>query len=150
LFVPERVLSPEHALLNSASNLLVLQAPFCIQPVMIMARFNLLFVMTGLIVAFSSNVAFSQQGFNPNEAESMMSSNVVELKDQLYFGLRTFRPDQQAFLDQVVAKVDNGEISRAMVNVIYVWARKRNPKVPFPYFEIAMRLLAEKRGVTFP
>lgn len=93
--------------------------------------------------------AKSQDGFNPNDAERMMSSNVVELKEQLYFGLRTFRPEQRAFLDQVVTKVENKEISRAMVNVIFIWAQKRNPKVPFPYFEIALKLLAGKKGVTF-
>ena len=79
-----------------------------------------------------------------------MSFNQVELRDQLYFGLRTFLPQQQAFLDNVIAKVDSGEISRAMVNVVFVWSKKRNPKIPFPYFEAVMRLLAEKRGVTFP
>ena len=79
-----------------------------------------------------------------------MSFNQVELRDQLYFGLRTFLPQQQEFLDNVIAKVDSGEISRAMVNVVFVWSRKRNPKIPFPYFEAVMRLLAEKRGVTFP
>lgn len=79
-----------------------------------------------------------------------MSFNQVELRDQLYFGLRTFLPEQQAFLDNVIAKVDSGEISRAMVNVVFVWSKKRNPKIPFPYFEAVMRLLAEKRGVTFP
>jgi hypothetical protein len=100
-------------------------------------------------VQFCSIVVHAQDGFNPNDAERMMSSNVVELREQLYFGLRTFRPEQRAFLDQVVTKVENKEISRAMVNVIFIWAQKRNPKVPFPYFEIALKLLAEKRGVTF-
>jgi hypothetical protein len=53
------------------------------------------------------------------------------------------------FVDQVVAKVEAGELSRAMVNVVYVWAKKRKPNIPFPYFEYVMRLLAEKRGITF-
>ena len=88
-----------------------------------------------------------QDGFQINEAERMMSFNTIELKDQLYFGLRTFLPEQQAFLDVVVAKVESRELSRAMVNVVFVWAKKRNPKIPFPYFETALRLLAEKRGV---
>jgi hypothetical protein len=97
----------------------------------------------------SPSVALAQDGLDFNEAERMMSFNVVELKDQLYFGLRTFQPEQQAFLDQVVQKVDNQEIPRSMVNIVFVWAKKRNPRVPYPYFEIAMRLLAERRGVTF-
>lgn len=89
----------------------------------------------------------SQDSLDFNEAERMMSFNTVELKDQLYYGLRTFLPEQREFLDRVVVKVDSGELPRAMVNVVFVWARKRNPKIPYPYFEIALRLLAEKRGV---
>lgn len=118
-------------------------------------RYLVGFLAFGLVLVLTSygrlhlETANAQEGFNPNDAERMMSSNVVELREQLYFGLRTFRPEQRAFLDQVVAKVESKEISRAMVNVIFNWAQKRNPKVPYPYFEIALKLLAEKRGVTF-
>lgn len=91
----------------------------------------------------------AQDGIDFNEAENMFSYNVVELRDQLKFGLRVAFPEQEAFVNEVVAKVDSGELSRAMVNVVFVWSRKRNPRIPFPYFEAVMRLLAEKRGVTF-
>ncbi|MCY2979370.1 MAG: hypothetical protein NTU79_11960 [Planctomycetota bacterium] len=108
--------------------------------------------LSGVVFALSSPAPESvhAQSSDFNEAENMMSFNQVELRDQLFFGLRTFLPQQQAFLDNVIAKVDSGEISRAMVNVVFVWSKKRNPKIPFPYFEAVMRLLAEKRGVTFP
>jgi hypothetical protein len=79
----------------------------------------------------------------------MLSLNTVELRDQLNYGLRVAFPEQQVFVDQVVAKVETGELSRAMVNVVYVWAKKRKPNIPFPYFEYVMRLLAEKRGISF-
>jgi hypothetical protein len=101
-----------------------------------------LFLFTGLSIA--------QDGFDMNEAERMMDFNTVELRDQLVFGLRTTLPGQQEFLDYVIASVDAGEIPRAMVNVVFVWARKRNPRIPYPYFEIALRLLAERRDVTWP
>ena len=109
--------------------------------------------LSGLFAAltsFSSGLVYAQDGLDFNEAERMMSFNTVELKDQLYFGLRTFLPEQQAFVDDIVARVDSGELPRSMVNVVFVWSRKRKPKIPFPYFEIAMRLLAEKRGVILP
>ncbi len=96
------------------------------------------------------NSAHGQDLFDLNEADRMMGYQAVELRDQLIFGLRTFRPDQQAFVDHVIAKVEAGELPRSMVNVVFVWARKRNPRVPFPYFEIALRLLAERRGVILP
>jgi hypothetical protein len=101
----------------------------------------------GILLAPSSG--FAQDPLDLNEAERMFSYNTVELRDQLNYGLRVAFPEQQAFVDQVVAKVDNGEMSRAMVNVVFVWARKRKPNIPFPYFEAVMRLLAEKRGISF-
>ena len=102
------------------------------------------------LISVLAGFANAQDGLDFNEAERMMSFNTIELKQQLYFGLRTFQPEQQAFLDQVVARVDSGELSRSMVNVVFVWSRKRRPKIPYPYFEIAMRLLAEKKGVILP
>ena len=100
---------------------------------------------------FGTNQALAQaqDSYGYNEAEQMLTLNTVELRDQLMYGLRVAFPEQEAFVDQVIAKVDRGEISRAMVNVVYVWSKKRRPKIPFPYFEYVMRILAEQRGVFF-
>ncbi len=87
-------------------------------------------------------------GVDANEAERMLDFNTVELRIQLKNGLRVFLPEQEDFLNLVLANVDSGQLPRAMVNMVYVWALRRNPKVPFPYFEFAMRALAERRGVT--
>jgi hypothetical protein len=102
------------------------------------------------LTSFSTGTVYAQDGLDFNEAERMMSFNTVELKDQLYYGLRLWLPEQQAFVDDIVARVDAGELPRSMVNVVFVWSRKRRPKTPYPYFELAMRLLAEKRGVILP
>lgn len=101
------------------------------------------------LLGLGTPVAQAQDGIDFNEAENMFSYNVVELRDQLRFGLRVAFPEQEAFINEVAAKVDSGELSRAMVNVVFVWSKKRNPRIPFPYFETVLRLLAEKRGVTF-
>lgn len=111
--------------------------------------------LSGLFAALtsiSSQAGFAQDGldFSFNDAERMMSFNTVELRDQLNFGLRTFQPQQQAFINDIVARVDNGQLPRSMVNVVFVWARKRKPTIPYPYFEIAMRLLSERRGIVLP
>jgi len=87
-------------------------------------------------------------GTDVNIATEMLDLNSVELRIQLQNGLRVFLPEQQEFLDRVLLAVDNGQLPRAMVNMVYVWSQRRNPKVPFPYFEFAMRALAERRGVT--
>jgi len=105
---------------------------------------------TGLVWSLlGGGIAVPQDNYGYNEAERMLSLNTAELRDQLTYGLRVAFPEQQVFVDQVVAKVEAGELSRAMVNVVYVWAKKRKPNIPFPYFEYVMRLLAEKRGISF-
>lgn len=77
----------------------------------------------------------------------MLDVNTVELSIQLKRGLRVFLPEQEQFIDRLIVEVNNKRISRSMVNVIFIWAQRRNPKVPFPYFELVMRELAKQRGV---
>ena len=112
------------------------------------------FLRHALVVAVATMTlgldrAQTQEPYGYNEAEHMLSLSTVELKDQLMFGLRVAFPEQEAFVDQVIQKVDQGVLSRAMVNVVYVWSKKRKPKIPFPYFEYVLRLLADDRGVVF-
>jgi hypothetical protein len=104
-----------------------------------------------LLVSLGSRTSDAQtgaEGLDSNLAEQMLDLNTVELRHQLQNGLRVFLPEQQAFLNTVLVAVDTGTLPRAMVNMVYIWAIRRNPKVPFPYFEIAMRSLAERRGVS--
>lgn len=106
-------------------------------------------VAAGLVGASIPIVQAEQglEGFDANVAEQMLDLNTVELRIQLQNGLRVFLPEQQDFLDQVLTAVDSGQLPRAMVNMVYVWSLRRNRKFPFPYFEVAMRALAERRGV---
>ncbi|MEM7558870.1 MAG: hypothetical protein AAF394_07090 [Planctomycetota bacterium] len=76
--------------------------------------------------------------------------NKVKLEDQLISGLRAATPGQKDYLRQIVALVNAGTLPRQMVNLIYTWAIRRNPKVPFPYFQFALRVLAKRRGITVP
>lgn len=85
-----------------------------------------------------------------NEAERSPGLDLVRLEDQLQNGLRTFTPEQRLYVSQVVALVEQGRLPRAMVNVVYTWALKRNPSVPLPYFQIGLRALAERRGIAVP
>lgn len=108
------------------------------------------FVLIVLVAGLPTSISQAQgiTGVDANEAERMLDFNTVELRIQLRSGLRVFLPEQDDFLNTVLANVDAGQLPRAMVNMVYVWAIRRNPKVPFPYFEYAMRALAERRGVT--
>ena len=88
--------------------------------------------------------------FDANEAERNPGMDVVRLEDQLMNGLRVVTIEQRLYVSQIVAMVEAGQLPRAMVNVVYTWALKRNPKVPLPYFQVALRALAERRGIAVP
>ncbi len=92
----------------------------------------------------------AQQGSGNNAAERQSSQNVAPLADQLAKGLRAVTPEQLQFVQVVVAAVDQGQLPRAMVTLVYRWALERNPRVPFPYFEYALRTLSQRRGVVLP
>lgn len=88
-----------------------------------------------------------QIGGGNNAAERLSSTHVAPLKDQLEKGLRATTPGQRQFVNVVVTAVNNRVLPRAMVNLVYRWALKRNSKIPFPYFEFALRALAKRRGI---
>lgn len=113
-------------------------------------RTLLISLIAGFAGLFSGRRTSAQQGSSLNSAEFRTGRNVVPLEDQLKNGLRVTTPGQQQYIRTVVAYVDHGQLPRAMVNLIYEWALKRNPDVPFPYFQYALRVLARKRGIHIP
>lgn len=92
----------------------------------------------------------AQQGNSLNSAERLTDQNIASLEDQLTRGLRAVTPEQKQFVQLVVALVEQGKLPRAMVNLVYKWAKERNDSIPFPYFEYALRLLSKRRGVVIP
>lgn len=75
---------------------------------------------------------------------------ISKLEEQLINGLKATRVDQQTFIKNVSTQVNQRRLDRRLVNAIYVWARKRQPLYPFPYFERGLRIEAKKRNVILP
>lgn len=75
---------------------------------------------------------------------------VATLQDQLVNRLRATTPERRAFIGEVLKKVDEGKLDRKLVLAVQRYAVRKNPQFPFPYFERAIRFLAEKRGVSLP
>lgn len=84
----------------------------------------------------------AQDGRRPNQGRGAAS-----LTDQLTKGLRAVGPEQQQFVQAVVAAVDQGRLPQGLVNLVYKWSLERNPSVPFPYFQYALTELSRRRGV---
>jgi len=70
-----------------------------------------------------------------------------DLKDTLEKGLKARRPNEFAFIAHVVHKVEQGKLPLELVNSTFLWAR-RQPDVPFPYFERGIRERAKRLGIS--
>jgi hypothetical protein len=71
---------------------------------------------------------------------------VAGLKDQLSAGLRARLPSEFTFIAIVVDKVEANELPLDLVMSTFQWARRKRP-YPFPYFEHALRVRAENKGI---
>lgn len=75
---------------------------------------------------------------------------MATLQEQLVNRLRAFDPDQRRYIEMVVKKVREGELSTRLVQAVHIYAVRRNPHFPFPFFERALRVEAGKLGVALP
>jgi hypothetical protein len=108
-----------------------------------------------LIITVVLLLAASMHPWTPASAQSPAQSpgqppaeyRTVDLRTQLITGLRVVQPSQAAYVDRVVRTVQQGKMSEAMVQLIYRWSIERNPRVPFPYFQLAMQALTQRRGI---
>ncbi len=105
---------------------------------------------TGLGCLLTARSSLAQDGSGSNFANSIDNTKLTELEDQLRYGLRCVTPSQIEYVGMVADAVEQGRIPRAMVNLVYRWSLERNPRVPFPYFQFALRELAKRRGITLP
>ncbi|RLS28807.1 MAG: hypothetical protein DWH79_12680 [Planctomycetota bacterium] len=82
-----------------------------------------------------------------NAAVTDGEKRVVSLEDRLATGLKVRRPEDVAFLEQVAQRVQEGKLPRKIVDSTYLWALRRRQSYPFPSFQKALRLQAERIGV---
>ena len=69
------------------------------------------------------------------------------LEDRLKAGLRAQLPAEVDFIAKVVILVRTGKLPGKLVDSTYIWAIERRKEYPFPAFEKALRLQAQKIGV---
>lgn len=82
-------------------------------------------------------------------AQTVSSGGIVvpTLKQQLSTGLLARTPDEQAFVEKVVAQVDSGDLPLSLVQSTFLWARRHRP-YPMQYFERALRVRAGELGIS--
>lgn len=79
--------------------------------------------------------------------ELLGGAEVISLEDQLKTGLRTRRPEETEFVEEVARLVDSGKLPRKLVDSTFIWAVRRGKRYPFPAFQQAIRLQAEQLGI---
>ena len=72
------------------------------------------------------------------------AADIAPLVDQLKAGLKARKPTEHLFIERVATLVEKRILPVSMVLGIYSYARKKHSRYPFPYFEQALRIRAEK------
>ncbi len=72
---------------------------------------------------------------------------VADLEDRLKTGLRARRPEEKRFIERVVQLVREGNLPGKLVDSTYLWAIERQQKYPYPLFERALRIQADRLGI---
>ena len=98
-----------------------------------------LLILIAMVGALHTSVAHAQ-------LSTSGGVTVPTLKEQLKFGLQARTPAEQKFIDKVVQMVDDGELSRKLVDSTFLWARRKQP-YPMPYFQKALTVRAKQEGV---
>ncbi len=106
-----------------------------------------------LIIALGSLAALSDNANAQITAPRTLSATpdpLATLEEQLVNRLHATADDQQAYLRFLLTKVREGKLETKLVIAVQQYAIRRNPQLPFLFFERAMKVEAGKRGVTMP
>jgi hypothetical protein len=93
------------------------------------------------------------QPVRPSDQKGLQGRQ-ISLRDQLRTGLKAFTPEDFAFIDLVVLRVNQGALPRSIVDSTFLWARRRvetnRPQYrqrPMVYFQPALAARARRMGV---
>ncbi len=113
---------------------------------------RMLFILAMAAFLSATSLSEAQQSGRQfgQSSQRQFGGNIVDLETQLRNGLRVARPEQEAFVKMVVLYTEQERLPQAMVNLVYKWSLEKNSRIPFPYFQFAMRELAKRRGVLLP
>ncbi|MGY8769677.1 MAG: hypothetical protein ACKVH8_14765 [Pirellulales bacterium] len=97
-----------------------------------------------LTLLIASNWLLKSSDLN-SEAQAV---KVPNLKQTLTTGLKARKEKEHQFISKVVVLVNNETLPLRIVMTSFKWARDKDDKIPFIYFEYALRKQAKKINVT--
>lgn len=71
----------------------------------------------------------------------------VTLESRLTTGLKAKRPEDVAFVERVAEMVRTGQLPAKVVDSTFLWAIRRRQSYPFPAFQKALRIQADRLGI---
>lgn len=86
----------------------------------------------------------------PPRVLSATIDRYATLEEQLTNRLKATADDQRNYIKFVVQQVKDEKLELRLVLAVERYARRRNPRLPFLFFERALRYEAAKRGVALP
>jgi hypothetical protein len=123
-------------------------------------RTGMLLLLAGLAsalgVAAAAPLLWAEQsrGAATTTSTNARNGRQAALQDQLTAGLKARTPADRAFVELVVTKVEQGKLSRKLVDSTFLWARKRaatrsgsHRLRPMVYFRPALILRAKQLGI---
>ena len=111
------------------------------------SRSGLLLVLASLLPAPMAAVRADEPPDAPDAATERREAR--PLVEQLAAHLRTRRPEDMAFLEQVERLVREGRLPAKVVTSTSAWATRRGRARPFPAFRRALEIQADRLGVSF-
>jgi hypothetical protein len=69
------------------------------------------------------------------------------LESRLKTGLKARRPEDVEFVERVAEMVRTGQLPAKVVDSTYLWAIRRRQSYPFPAFQKALRIQADRLGI---
>ncbi|MBA61745.1 MAG: hypothetical protein CMJ76_05200 [Planctomycetaceae bacterium] len=75
---------------------------------------------------------------------ALYAADIAPLVSQLKVGLKARKPSEHLFIERIGKLVEKRVLPVSMVLGIFSYARKKHSRYPFPYFQQALRIRAEK------
>jgi hypothetical protein len=106
-------------------------------------------VVPRALLTFALLVALPAIARAANPPSANAGGVTIDLKTQLEKGLRARRPVEFAYIDEIIALVESGQLDEQLVTTTFVWARKQ-PTRQLQYFQFALQARAKNLKIKLP
>lgn len=107
-----------------------------------------LFIASTLAGLLSTAIPAARPGRADEGPPTEEARTATSLESRLTTGLKARRPEDVEFVERVAEMVRVGRLPAKVVDSTYLWAIRRRQSYPFPAFERALRIQADRLGIS--